>query len=188
MTIFEYVMILISVVISLGLARLLETHAHLLKQGKRVTWSATYLGWLTVLALGNVDIWASLWQVHDNARWTALDIGLSLLAAVLLFYASIFAAPETAQDEPVDLWAFHLDNRHRYLGVMVGYMLIGTWLNATLMQQTFSMANFTATLPAVGVMVVAIVVRNVWVQRLMVAAALTIQLVYFAQYLPAIGN
>lgn len=104
MTIFEYVMILFSLVISLGLARLLETHAHLMKRGKSVKWSLTYLGWLLVLILALIDIWASLWQVHANARWTALDIGLSLLAAILLFYAAIFASPEAppeTSDEPL---------------------------------------------------------------------------------------
>ena len=115
MSIFDYVMILLSVVISLGLAKLLENHAHLIKHGKRVTWSAVYLGWLVIMVLAEIDTWASLWQVHTNARWTALDIGLSLLAAALLFYASILSTPETMGDEPIDLWDFHLTNRHRYL-------------------------------------------------------------------------
>lgn len=188
MSIFEYVMILISVVISLGLARLLETHANLMKQGKRVTWSVTYLGWLLVLVLAQIDVWASLWQVHENARWTATDIGLGLLAAMTLFYASIFASPDLSDGEPIDLWAFHQDNRRRYIGALVGYMLIGTWLNATLLQQTFSMANLTATGPAAAVMLVAILVPNAWIQRLAVAATLMIQAFYFAQYLPTIGN
>lgn len=188
MSIFDYVMILLSVVISLGLAKLLENHAHLIKHGKRVTWSAVYLGWLVIMVLAEIDTWASLWQVHTNARWTALDIGLSLLAAALLFYASILSTPETTGDEPIDLWDFHLTNRHRYLWTLVGYMAVGAWLNATLMQQTFSMANVTATLPAIGLMLVAIFIRNIWVQRAVIAAALSIQLVYFAQYLPAIGN
>lgn len=36
MAIFDYVMLLISVVLSLGLARLLETHARLIKRGAAV--------------------------------------------------------------------------------------------------------------------------------------------------------
>lgn len=187
MTIFEYVMILFSVVISLGLAKVLETHAHLIKR-EGVTWSATYCGWLLVIVFTQIDIWASLWQVHENARWTALDIGLSLLAAVMLFYAAIFATPEPAEGEPVDLWSFHLANRRRYLTALVGYMLIGTWLNATLMQHTFSLANLTATGPAASLMLLAILVGNRWVQRLAVGAVLTLQIIYFAQFLPAIGN
>lgn len=43
MAIFDYVMLLISVVLSLGLARLLETHARLVKRGDAVAWSAVYV-------------------------------------------------------------------------------------------------------------------------------------------------
>lgn len=187
MTIFEYVMILFSLVISMGLAKLLETHAHLLKRGKAVTWSLTYLGWLAVLLLALIDIWASLWQVHANAQWTAVDIGLALLATILLFYATIFATPEGA-DEPVDLWAFHMANRHRYIGAMVGYTLIGAFLNGTLMRQAFSLANLTSAAPIIVVMLAAIFIRNTWVQRIAVIAVLALIVFYFAQYLPAIGG
>lgn len=187
MTIFEYVMILFSLVISLGLAKLLETHAQLLKRGKAVKWSLTYLGWLVMLFLTLIDIWASLWQAHANARWSAGEIGLSLLATILLFYAAIFAAPEV-QDEPLDLWTFHMANRHRYIGAMVGYTLIGAWLNATLMQQAFSMANLTSAGPGIALMLAAIFIRNTWAQRILVIATLAVIGFYFAQYLPAIGG
>ena len=42
-------------VISLGLARILETHAQLMKHGKRVRWSPTYLAWLTVLLFSHME-------------------------------------------------------------------------------------------------------------------------------------
>ena len=187
MSIFEYVMILMSVVISLGLARLLETHAHLIKHGARVKWSATYVGWLLVLLLTHIDIWASLWQVHANARWTALEIGLSLLAAGTLFYASIFATPETAAEE-VDLWDFHLKNRRRYGGALLLYCVVGGILNASLMRETFSAANITTLAPSILVTATAMIFDHRWVQRIAVAAMLTMMAFYFAQYLPTIGN
>lgn len=187
MTIFEYVMILLSVVISLGLAKLLETHAHLLKHGKGVKWSATYVGWLLMLLFAQIDIWASLWQVHANGRWTALEIGLSLLAAASLFYATIFATPETTAEE-VDLWAFHLANRRRYATALLLYCVIGGVLNASLMRETFSTANITTLGPSIIILGLAIVFDNRWVQRLAIASMLALILVYFAQYMPAIGN
>ena len=58
MQIFDYVMLLVSVVLSLGLARLLETHARLVKRGTAVKWSAVYVAWLLILAAMHVDLWA----------------------------------------------------------------------------------------------------------------------------------
>jgi len=180
-------MILLSVVISLGLARLLETHAQLLKRGDKVRWSPTYLAWLLILLLSHIDLWASLWQVHEHARWNAADIGATLAAAALLFYASIFATPDINNEVRTDLWTFHLANRRRYLGALLGYMIVGAWLNVTLMRETFSATNATAAAPAIVLMLVAIFIANRWIQRLMVALTLVLITLYFAQYLPAIG-
>lgn len=187
MSIFEYVMILLSVVISLGLARLLETHAQLMKRGDRVRWSPTYLGWLLILLLSHIDLWASLWQVHEHARWNAADIGATLAAAALLFYASIFATPDIENEARTDLWTFHLANRRRYLGALLGYMVVGAWLNVTLMHETFSTTNATAAAPMVIILLAAIFIGNVWIQRLAVGLTLVLITVYFAQYLPSIG-
>lgn len=188
MTIFDYVMILLSVVISLGLARLLETHAQLMKHGRRVRWSPTYLLWLVVLLFAHIDIWASLWQVHDHARWSAADIGATLLACALLFYSAIFATPDMDGDGDIDLWAFHIDNRRRYLGALFGYMAVGAWLNVTLMREAFSTTNMTAALPTFAILTVAICIGNRWVQRLMPILTLALMAAYFARYLPAIGG
>lgn len=49
MAIFDYVMLLISVVFSLGLARLLETHTRLIKRGAAVRWSAVYVVWFVIV-------------------------------------------------------------------------------------------------------------------------------------------
>ena len=188
MTIFDYVMILLSVVISLGLARVLETHAQLMKHGKRVKWSPTYLAWLAVLLFAHIDIWGSMWQLHDHARWSAGDIGASLLACALLFYGAIFATPDMDGEGEIDLWAFHIANRRRYLGALMGYMALGAWLNATLMSEVFSTANMTAALPMFAILLAAILVGNRWVQRLMPALTLALMAFYFAQYLPAVGS
>jgi len=186
MSVFEYVIVLLSVIISLGLARLLETHAHLLKHGKRVKWSPTYVAWLLILVLSHIDIWASLWQVHENARWSAGDIGLSLLATALLLYAAIFATPETAAEE-VDLWAFHLENRRRYVGAFILYALIGAFLNASLMRDAFSTANLTAMAPITLGAMATFLFRNRWVQMVAPAIILAAIVKYFAEYLPTIS-
>ena len=188
MTIFDYVMILLSVVISLGLARALETHAQLMKHGKRVRWSPTYLLWLVVLLFSHIDIWASLWQLHDHARWSAADIGATLLACGVLFYSAIFATPDMDGDDEIDLWAFHMANRRRYLGALLAYMALGAWLNATLMSEAFSASNLTAAAPMFAILLAALFVSNRWVQRLMPVLTLVLMVFYFAQYLPAVGS
>ena len=113
MSLFEYVIVLVSVVLSLGIARILENHAHLLKLGPKVRWSPTYLLWLLIIFFSHVDLWASLWLIRGSDSWTLLSVLGVLLAAVALFYASILSAPELEPGQSIDLWAFHLDNSQR---------------------------------------------------------------------------
>jgi hypothetical protein len=120
MSLFEYVIVLISVVLSLGLAKVLESHAGLLRLGKRVRWSPTCLAWLLIILLWHIDIWASLWVLREATTWEWSTISGALLATMSLFYASVLSSPRIEDDGPVDLWTFHMENRRRYVGTGLG--------------------------------------------------------------------
>ena len=187
MTIFDYVVVLVSVVISLGMARLLENHAHLIRQRGQVRWSATYLVWLVVIFLAHVDVWASLWQLHKTSTWTIAQIGCFLALAISLFYAAVLATPENRAEGEIDLWRFHLENRRGYLWGLVGYGVVGIYLNLTVLKATFSLASLTTTAPMLSLLVAAIIWRSRWVQVASAWIILALFLVYFVQFLPTLG-
>lgn len=182
MSLFEYVIVLISVVLSLGIARLLESHAHLLRLGARVRWSPTYLLWLLIIFFSHLDLWASLWMVRQSEAWTLLSLLSVLLAAVTLFYASVLSAPELEAGQPIDLWAFHMNNRRRYIGAIAGYLLMGAVLNMTVLVGQFDWATLLGTLPGLALCVAAIFIRHRWVQIIIPIALAVMMTVYFTTY------
>jgi hypothetical protein len=185
MTIFEYVMVLVSVVLSLGLARVLETHANLMKAGSRVRWSPTYVLWLAITVAGQIDVWAGLWTLQAAAVWTWSTLVIVLASAAALFYAAVLSSPDLQPDRTLDLWAFHLDNRRRYVGAILAYLLISFLSNVSVLPDgRFETANLVIGLPMLGLLLLAIFVRNRWAQ--IAAAVLTagIMTFYFSQYLP----
>ena len=182
MSLFEYVIVLVSVVLSLGIARLLETHAHLLKLGPKVRWSPTYLMWLLIIFFSHVDLWASLWMVRQSEAWTLLSLLSVLLAAVTLFYAAILSAPDLEPGQSIDLWAFHMDNRRRYIGAAASYLLMGAVLNMTVLVGHFDWATVMGTLPGLGLFLVAIFIRNRWVQIIIPVVVAGMMTVYFTTY------
>lgn len=186
MSLFEYVIVLVSVVLSLGLAKALESHAGLLQLGKRVRWSPTYVAWLLIIVLWHIDIWASLWVLREATTWQWSTISGALLAAMSLFYASVLSSPRVEGDAAVDLWDFHMENRRRYVGALLGYALLGAYLNWSVMRDHFAMANVTALLPGITLLLTAIFVPNRWVQRAAPVLLLVLLAIYFAQYLPQI--
>ncbi len=182
MSLFEYVMLLVSVVLSLGIARLLESHAHLLKLGSAVRWSPTYMLWLVLIFMSHVDYWGGLWTLRDATVWTLPTLLAILAAAMALFYAAVLSTPDVIAGEPIDLWDFHMANRHRYIGALAVYGIIGGALNAFVLGGEFSAANLTAILPALALFAVAIFVPNRRVQIVTPIVLAVLFAVYLVQY------
>ena len=188
MAIFDYVMLLISVVLSLGLARLLETHARLIKRGAAVRWSATYLAWLAIVGAMHVDLWATLWSVHTNTHWRWTEIMGFFFQAVALFYGAVLLAPDEPL-ESIDLWRFHLENRRRYIPAVIVYTLLGSWLSLTFLPpEQFLPAVYTVGLPVVVGCVAAMATSALWVQRAIALAMVAWVAWYFATYLPGFSS
>ena len=186
MSLFEYVIVLVSVVLSLGIARILENHAHLLKLGPKVRWSPTYLLWLLIIFFSHVDLWASLWLIRDSDSWTLLSLLGVLLAAVALFYASILSAPELEPGQSIDLWAFHMENRRRYIGAAALYLITGAILNTTVLVGHFDWATVMMALPGLGLLLLAIFIRHRWLQIIIPVVFLGMMTVYFTAYFSTI--
>lgn len=182
MSLFDYVMILISMVLSLGIARILESHAQLLKRGGEVRWSPTYLLWLIILLACHIDLWGSLWMLRNAPAWSLASLLVVLGGATSLFYASVLSAPEVLPGARVDLWAFHLENRRRYIGALIGYLILGAVINMTLLSGHFEWATFAGALPSVGLCLVAIFVGNRWVQIVVPILIASFISVYFVSY------
>jgi hypothetical protein len=182
--IFDYVMLLISVVLSLGLARLLETHARLIKRGRAVQWSATYLAWFAIVGALHVDLWATLWAVHTNTHWPWTVVMGFFFQAVALFYGAVLLAPDDPA-ETIDLWWFHLENRRRYLPAVILYTLLGCWLSLTFLPgEQFLSAVYTVGLPVVVACVLAMATSALWAQRAIAGSMVVWVAWYFATYLP----
>ena len=91
MTAFEYVSILLSIVVSLALAHLLHGTAQILKAGVSRR-SAIVVAWNAYVALLCVDYWFSVWSVRNEPVWTLGFVAFLLLLGSLLFtyYAVTF--------------------------------------------------------------------------------------------------
>jgi hypothetical protein len=186
MVLFDYVMLLVSVVLSLGLARLLETHARLLKRRGQVRWSAVYLAWFAILASMHVDLWATLWSVHSSPHWPWTAVLGFLFQGIALFYGSVLIAPEADEHETVDLWQFHQENRRRYVSALIVYTLLGFGLSMIFLPvaEQFNSATLAISLQFISLCALAMLVSPRWLQRVVAAVAVAWVLWYFVRYLP----
>lgn len=123
MTTFEFVSVLLSIVVSLAFTHLLTGVARLI-QARRVRFSLLYAGWIGLFLFSCVDFWFSLWQARATETWSLGFVIFWLLLATMLYITAWLAIPGEIADG-ADLPAFHDSNRRRYAGAFFIYMGVG---------------------------------------------------------------
>jgi len=126
-TLFEYAMVLVSIVLALGVTQLLQGASELVRS------SRIYLGhafWVLALLLIHAQLWWAMWDLHDRASWTFLTFLYLLLGPTLLFFATNLLLPRTATDS-MDWMSHFFAVRRWFIVSMAGIVIWGilaTWI------------------------------------------------------------
>ena len=124
MSTFEFVAILLSIVVGLGIARLLSALASLVEHRDQVRFDALTLAWVANLMVGHITFW---WVTVGNARWSeewSLAEFLVLFAyAVAMFFAAALILPSTASDG-CDLRKRYESIRRPFFALITGIVAI----------------------------------------------------------------
>lgn len=171
---FEFVSVLLSLVVSLALAHLLTAVARMLV-AKEMKFSFVLAGWIAVAFFTCIDIWFSLWHAREAPEWSLGYVMLWLLAATFIYLFAWVVVPEGKLDG-VDLRAYHNEHRRKYLPLYAGYVVVGVAINATV-------AAFQDLISwQVVIWFAPIVVAWIWPNRWVQLGALTAQWLMIADY------
>jgi hypothetical protein len=190
MSVFEYVMVLLSVVLSLALTQLLLSLAELVRAGRKVRWSATYVMWMLLTLALVLDMWTSLWLLRDQTRWHIGTLVFVLFQCSSIYLLAHLMTPREAEVEAgIDLWDFHLRNRRLYLAPVIAYGLAGIVMNLVLLpaSQLVNISTWIFVVPVTVVLVIAWWRPEAWIQRVTTGGILAAMLVYFAFFFSSIG-
>lgn len=124
---FEFVMILVSIVIGLGVAELLGMLARILRNEARG--GSLHTLWIIAVLLTLVQIFWAEWQLQFRSDWSLLELIIFLAPAFLLFLAASLLCPRTAEPMPLD--AYFLERRKPFYLVLLAFLLsasIESWV------------------------------------------------------------
>jgi hypothetical protein len=129
----EHLLVLFSIVLGLGLTELLSSIHHLLHPRTRVKWHWTPLVWAFLVFIAIVQLW---WSMFEFGRASDVpnffELVLTLLAPVTLYLVATSVLPDVTPGEDVDLFGFYIDNRRRFFGLTVLYLVL-IWIIPALM-------------------------------------------------------
>jgi len=181
---FDYISVLLSIVLSLALAHVLASAAHIIQHGLR-RWSALLAFWIAMIAYMVVDFWLSVWHLHEQDAWSLPFILFLLVQVSLIYVAARIATPEAQPGEPIDMVAHFEATRRRLFEVLGVYMLFGAAANQ-LIPGFGTLELKLITLAYVALFLAASRIASTPVQCAIAAAALGLTVYYSVRYMGGI--
>jgi hypothetical protein len=124
MTQFEYLSVLISIIIGLAITQLLSGAARLIQIRKRARPHPTTLCWMVILFLIDAQIWWAAFGMRRVEGWNFFLFMFYLLVPILAFLLSYLVLPELGDEDEIDLAANFAGNRPWFFGLLSGIPLL----------------------------------------------------------------
>lgn len=120
MSLFEFVTVMVSMILALCLGHLLRSASFLAKTDREVINYLPLVLWSIVVLLSVVNHWWTLWDLRD-VDWHYGSFLYILIAPVLITFATGLLSPVQSSSDPIDLRAHYSRIRRLFSLVMVSY-------------------------------------------------------------------
>ena len=121
---FDYVSVIFSVVIGLGLSHLLGGYVELIKSRRAVKFYWVHSLWIALAFLGHIFLWWTMWGLRHHRDWNFFAFLLVLAAPVMLYAAAALLIPRLEAGDSVNLREYYYENSPLIFGVFVAFTLI----------------------------------------------------------------
>jgi hypothetical protein len=147
---FEYVTILISIILGLGITQILSSLAEILYDYRQVKFFWVHTIWVILILYIHIQEWFVLYELKDYSSWKLPVFLFVLLYPITLYLAAKMLFPVIDKGQMIDLKSFFLINyRPLYLLLLICILLsliFNTWLlNIDFEKQYFLAILFVTT-------------------------------------------
>jgi hypothetical protein len=186
MSAFEFFTVLLSFVVSLGVASMLLAVTGLIQESSRVRFSLSYALWAATIFDLQITFWLKSWTYHEAY---ALRIETSvppLLLAIIAFIACGLATPRIPETGEIDLRAFHTRQGRKYQVAYAIFMVVAiaqAWLMRNMADDSSNLVMDSIILAVLAVIAVAAAIlhRLRWVQILAPAILLVSAVAFYGR-------
>ncbi len=121
MSSFEYVMVIIAIIMGFGITTLLKGTVESMRSESTLTPGLLHSVWIVSLLVQQVGLWAVRWNGERREGWPALVLLAFLLAPILLYTQAELLFPRGGR--VVKLTEYFIENRRPFFTLMIlGYL------------------------------------------------------------------
>lgn len=152
---FDHVLVLLSFVYALALTHLLSRIGSLLLERARVRFSSLLAVCMVIAVLMVFANWLSLWDVRGMREWDLFSVTMQFAFAVAIYFVCALAAPDSDNEDVIDMESFYWRNRRLFYAVLLACMFLSLIINVEFLK-TPNTALFLQENAAVLPMIVAV--------------------------------
>jgi hypothetical protein len=175
---FEYLNVLISIILGLAIAKILTGLATVITARERVDFYWPPVVWAIWIFFVCVQHWWAQWALQFTKAWTFVDFSLLVLVPVTLFLLSALVLPEREENGKLDLGDWFFRNRAWFFGIMFFLPALSIVEEVVRSGHMASVVNFAFLLAFEAVIAVAYFLKSRKVQEWLCAQAAVMTIVY----------
>ncbi|MDH4058818.1 MAG: hypothetical protein OEU76_08630 [Cyclobacteriaceae bacterium] len=129
---FEYVIVLISIILGLGIALVLTGIAELIKRWKSCTHFWPYLIWILVVFVLHIQEWWATYDLRSVKSWSLLIFLFVILYPILLFVLANLLFPSKWPKKGIDIKEFYFNNCKKFFVCIVLFAILSIVQNVVI--------------------------------------------------------
>jgi hypothetical protein len=178
MSAFDYLTVLVSIVLGLAIANVLARLAVVITARERVDFYWPAVAWALWLFFISVQHWWAEWGVRHTTEWNFGTFWLQLLTPVVLFMLSTLVLPERQDDGKIDLGVWYFRNLRWFFGFLFFVPALSIAEELARTGRMASLLNLAFLLAFEVVIVVAYFLRSRRAQEVLTAQAMALTVLY----------
>ena len=142
---FAYLSVLLSIVLGLAIAEVLQGYGALLRSRSTVKLYAPPLIWSVMMLILATHFWWASFGLANRQNWSFAAFSAVLLQTVMMFMGAALVLPRGTSDQPIDLRAHYYRERVPFFAFGLLFLAIGflkLWLLANPFE-TLTLSFFT---------------------------------------------
>ena len=119
---FGYLSVIISVILGLSIAQLLQGLSQIINARERVRIYWPTIGWAILLLIVDIQAWWAMFGYRDKHQWTFLQFAVVLLETIILYLLAALVMPGIRDEQVVDLRANYFRHAGWFFGALVAVL------------------------------------------------------------------
>jgi hypothetical protein len=178
---FSYLSVLLSIILGLAIAQLLQGVGQLLQLRGRVRWYWPAVVWMAMLLLIYVQSWWAIFDLRNVRAWTFAAFAIVLLQTVLEYLLAALLTPLSFGDGNIDLRSHYFAQSRAFFVVLAGVLVVSLAKSKVVSGGFPQGENLAFHLALLALSAVCVVLIREWAHRLVAVASLVLFVIYIAR-------